>query len=109
MKRPVYDVSLKLNVVEEYRKGGVTYNGLAKKYKIPRATIASWLLKSKKYDPLPLITNNEPSTFLNITEQVNTALTRPDLATTEEITLSINGFAVKGDLNTITRLLSGGR
>ncbi|MDD4154488.1 MAG: transposase [Bacilli bacterium] len=109
MKRPVYDISMKLNVVEEYRRGGITYNGLARKHNIPRATIASWILKLKNHDCSLIMRNEQPSTFINVTKQVNPMIREPSNDQENEIILSINGFSIKGDISTITRLLTGDR
>ena len=109
MKRPVYDVSMKLNVVEEYKRGGITYDGLSTKYNIPRATIASWILKLKNYHHSLITTEGGDSSFLNVTEQVNVKLQESSKEAQNEITLSINGFNIKGDLMTITRLITGVR
>lgn len=109
MKRPVYDISLKLNVVEEYRRGGITYKGLVIKYNVPYSTIASWILKLRNHDCSLITSHQQPSNFLNVTEQVKTTLQESFNNGEDEITLLINGFNVKGDIPTITRLLTGGR
>lgn len=104
MKRHTYDVVLKLTIASEYATSDETYTSLSRKYNIPRATIASWIQKSKNNangltTPLP-----ETRGFLNITNAV--------VAASEEqspITIVINGLEIKSDLNTLLRLLQGAK
>lgn len=74
---------------------------------MPRDTISSWILKYKKYNDSPAGIDEESTTFLNITKHVNAPLNALKEGLNAEISLSINGFAIKADLSTIKRILIG--
>lgn len=106
MKRQTYDVALKMSVTSEYETGHETYSTLAHKYHIPRPTIASWVRKARLFKSLPNTSPMIQEGFLNITPRLQETQQsiKPD-----EITLQINGFEIKADLQTITKLISGSK
>ena len=99
-KRTTYDVNLKLTIANEYDSGGTTYAKLAQKYDVPRATVAKWVQKFQKSQ------RNVPQrqAFLNVTEKLVATNKVADA-----ITVVINGFELKSDLNTLLRLLQGAK
>jgi len=46
--RRVFDISLKMNIVDEIMKGSKTAYEIAKEYNIPISTVYSWLNKKKQ-------------------------------------------------------------
>ena len=106
MKRQTYDVALKMSVTSEYEAGHETYSTLAHKYNIPRPTIASWVKKARLYNSQPKTTPITQGGFLNITPRIK-EIQQP--LHQDEITLHINGFEIKADLQTITKILSGSK
>lgn len=104
-KRIRYDNSFKMAVVNEYATGRATYGELSKKYDVPRSTVAKWVQKYKKHHGNPtLIPVTSPPEFFNVTKQLQ-ALTAPN----EALTIVINGFELKSDLNTFLLLLQGAK
>lgn len=103
-KRKTYDVNLKLTIANEYAEGGTTYAQLEAKYDIPRSTLAKWVLKHKKYNVDPQRNVPQRQAFLNVTEKL--VSTNKE---TDAITVTINGFELKSDLNTLLRLLQGAK
>lgn len=103
-KKETYDVGLKLTIANEYADGGRTYQQLSDKYNIPKATIATWVLKQKNYNVDPQRNIPQRQAFLNVTEAL-VATNREE----DEVTVTINGFELKSDLNTLLRLLQGAK
>ena len=106
MKRQTNDAALKVSIASEYEAGHETYSTLARKYSIPRPTIVSWVRKARLFKSLPNTTPMIQEGFLNITPRLQETQQsiKPD-----EITLQINGFEIKTDLQTITKLISGSK
>ena len=106
MKRQTYDVALKMSIASEYEAGHETYSTLASKYSIPRPTIVSWVRKARLFKSLPNTTPMIQEGFLNITPRLQETQQSIQL---DEITLQINGFKIKTDLQTITKILAGSK
>ncbi|NCA95772.1 MAG: helix-turn-helix domain-containing protein [Methanomicrobia archaeon] len=104
MNRQFYDVAFKMSVSNEYQAGNETYATLAHKYNVPRSTIASWIRKANKFGILSKKETKMTPGFLNITQEIKGG---ESISSAEEITLIINGFEIKADLRTVTKLLSG--
>lgn len=103
-KRITYDVNFKISLANEYATGKTTYTKLSEKYGIPRATIATWIQKSKKHNNGSLIIKPENRGFLDVTKELQATS-----KATESLTIVINGLELKSDLNTLLLLLQGAK